>query len=104
MQFTERQKKYLRSLAHQKKAVVMIGNQGLTENVSKEIDGALSFHELIKIKVRVGDRTERDAMLGTICEDLSCTLIQRVGNTAVLFRRNEEKPKIQLPPPGKRSN
>lgn len=97
MLLTEPQKKYLRGLAHQKKAVVMLGNQGLTENVMKEITSALAFHELIKIKVRVGDRKERDATLAQIVDAQSCLLIQRVGNTATLFKRNKDKPKLQLP-------
>ncbi|MFK8029424.1 MAG: ribosome assembly RNA-binding protein YhbY [Gammaproteobacteria bacterium] len=97
MHLSESQKKYLRGLAHQKKAVVMLGNQGLSENVLKEIGTALAFHELIKIKVRVGDRKERDAVLKQIVEDQECLLIQRVGNTATLFKRNKDKPKIQLP-------
>jgi RNA-binding protein len=97
MRLTETQKKYLRGLAHQKKAVVMLGNQGLSENVMKEITTALKFHELIKIKVRVGDRKERDAILEQIVTTQECLLIQRVGNTATLFKRNTEKPKIQIP-------
>ncbi|NNL19051.1 MAG: ribosome assembly RNA-binding protein YhbY [Boseongicola sp.] len=97
MQLTESQKKYLRGLAHQKKAVVMLGDKGLTDNVMKEIKTALAFHELIKIKVRVGDRNERDNLLEQITEAQECQLIQRVGNTATLFKRNTDKPKIQLP-------
>ena len=97
MRLTESQKKYLRGLAHQKKPVVMLGNQGLTENVMKEIDKALEFHELIKIKVRVGDRKERDDVLARIVDAQECLLIQRVGNAATLFRRNADKPKIQIP-------
>ncbi len=75
----------------------MLGNQGLSENVTKEISHALAFHELIKIKVRVGDRKERDAILEQIMTGQECLLIQRVGNTATLFKRNTKKPKIQLP-------
>ncbi|NNF16338.1 MAG: ribosome assembly RNA-binding protein YhbY [Gammaproteobacteria bacterium] len=97
MHLTERQKKYLRGLAHQKKAVVMIGSSGVSDNVMNEIDNALDFHELIKIKVRVGARTDRAEALDYITGKLDCQLIQRVGNSAVLFRRNPDKPKLQLP-------
>lgn len=97
MRLSERQKKYLRGLAHQKKAVVLIGNQGLTDNVSAEIESNLTFHELIKIKVRTGDRKERDRILDAIVDARKCVLVQRVGNSATLYRRNEENQKIQLP-------
>ena len=93
----EPQKKYLRGLAHQKKAIVMVGNQGLTDNVMTEIGKALDFHELIKIKVRVGDRKDRDEVLSKIVAQQGCQLIQRVGNTATLFKRNRKNAKIQIP-------
>lgn len=97
MKLTERQKKYLRGLSHQKKAVVMIGNNGLTDNVMLEIDNALTFHELIKIKVRLGDRSDRDTALDYITDKLGCHLIQRIGNSATLYRRHPDEPKLQLP-------
>ena len=97
MSLTERQKKYLRGLAHQKKAIVMIGNNGITDNVMAELENALTVHELIKIKVRVGDRQERDKALQEIVSRLNCLLIQRIGNSATLYRKNPENPKVQLP-------
>ena len=45
----------------------MIGNNGLTESVLKEIDVNLNAHELIKIKVMGDDRALRAQMLTDIC-------------------------------------
>ena len=50
MKLTNNQKKYLRSLAHELKPFVMIGQQGLSESVLAEINSTLLKHELIKIK------------------------------------------------------
>ena len=100
MNLTERQKKYLRGLAHARKPVVMIGAQGLTGNVWSELDKALTYHELIKIRVRLGDRAERQAALASITDRLDCTLVQRVGNTAVLYRQNPDQVKVALPRAG----
>ncbi|MEM6640519.1 MAG: ribosome assembly RNA-binding protein YhbY [Pseudomonadota bacterium] len=96
MQLTERHKKHLRALAHNAKPVVTIGDKGLSKNVLAELEAALKHHELIKVRVRAGDRDGRDALLASLCEQCRCTLIRRVGHVATLFRRNAQKPKIVL--------
>ena len=48
--FSPAQRQFLKGLAHTRQPVVMIGNQGLTAAVLKEVDHALNAHELIKIK------------------------------------------------------
>ncbi len=97
MTLNEKQKKYLRSLAHTRKPVVMIAEQGLKESVQDEIDQALRHHELIKIRINVGDRTVRDQMAEDICSSFKCNKIQRVGNILTVFKRNSKKPKIIFP-------
>jgi len=96
MKLTEQQLKHLRGLAHKLKPVVMVGQHGLKETILEEIDNALEFHELVKVKISVGDRDMRDEIIEAILEDSRATLIQRVGNIATLFRRNPKKPKIVL--------
>lgn len=82
----EREKKRLRGLGHPLKAVVLIGSAGLTDAVGHEIESALTAHELIKVKVRVGDREARDTTIKEICTNSGAELIQRVGHTALLYR------------------
>lgn len=100
MKLTERQKKYLRGLAHARKPVVTIADKGLSAGVVKELEAAIDHHELIKIKVRAGDRDERDSMIERACAQCGALLIQRIGNTATLYRPHAEKPKITLPAAG----
>lgn len=88
--------KYLRSLAHALKPVVRLGQNGFTEAVSKELDGALSHHELVKIKLSEGDKDGRDSQLEQICNAVNATVVQQIGHTATLFRRNKKKPVIEL--------
>ncbi len=96
MDLTEPQRKLLRSLAHPRKPIVTIGRNGLTDNVLAELDKALEHHELVKVKVNIGDREERNAMVNACCERSRATLIQRIGFVATLFRRNPDKPVITL--------
>ena len=97
MQLSESQKKYLRGLGHQLKPTIFVGDNGLTDNLVTEYETTLSHHELIKIKVRVGDRSARDDIIDKLCNDSAATLVQRIGNVALLYRENPEKKKIQLP-------
>jgi RNA-binding protein len=92
---------FLRSLAHKLNAVVMIGNNGLTEQVLKEIDASLRAHELIKIKVLGDDRELRIKMLEEICEKSNAIAVHHIGKQLVIYRRadiqNGETPKIIIP-------
>jgi RNA-binding protein len=97
MPVTESQKKYLRGRGHQLKPVIMIGDAGLTEALLKELDTTIQHHELIKIKVRVGDRRRRDATIDELCDRSGAELITRIGNIALVYRRNPENPRIPLP-------
>jgi RNA-binding protein len=98
MTLTESQKKFLRGLGHQLKPVIMIGDAGLTEGVMREFEATIGHHELIKVRVRVGDRKARDEMIGTLCDQSGSALVTRIGNVALVYRRNEEKPRVVLPP------
>ncbi len=97
MTLSESQKKYLRGLGHGLKPVVMIGDAGLTEAVLSEFNGCLEHHELIKVRVKVGDRSERDRIITKLCDSGHAELVQRIGNMALLYRENPEKKRIRLP-------
>jgi len=87
---------YLRGLAHNLNPVVMIGNNGLTESVLKEIDVNLNAHELIKIKVMSDDRALRAQMLTDICSQSNAVAVHNIGKQLVIYRQST-KPKIVIP-------
>ncbi|MEN8213435.1 MAG: ribosome assembly RNA-binding protein YhbY [Pseudomonadota bacterium] len=97
MAISAAQKRFLRSKAHHLKPVVMVGQHGLGKNVLHEVDLALDAHELIKIRLSVGDREEKQKILAEIIGASKAELIQSIGHVSVLFRRNNKKPKIVLP-------
>jgi RNA-binding protein len=97
MTLTEKQKKYLRRLAHAMNPIVMLGNAGLTPGVVTELDRALTDHELVKVSARVGERSARDAALDSLAKQTSSEIVQRIGNVGVFYRRSAEVPKILLP-------
>lgn len=99
MQLSESQKKFLRGLGHQLKPVVSVGNAGVTDALLKELDTTIAHHELVKVRVRAGDRESRDAAIEELCRRGGAALVTRIGNVALLYRRNPDAPRIQLPKP-----
>ena len=96
MQLSKPQKKHLLTLIHDLKPVIMIGQNGLTENILNELEIALNHHELVKIKIAGDDRESRSEMIELLCDKTSAEKVQAIGKTLSLFRRNKEKPKIQF--------
>lgn len=88
---SEPQKKKLRGLGHKLKPVIMVGELGLTKSLIAEFESTLDHHELIKVKVRAGDRSARDAIISELCKSSGAELVQRIGNVALLYRENPDK-------------
>jgi RNA-binding protein len=97
MDLNERQKKHLRRLGHPLHPLVMMGNGGLTDAVAAEMDRALSDHELVKARARLGDRALRDAALADLALRTKSALVQRIGNVGLFFRRNPRLSHVVLP-------
>ena len=97
MTLSESQKKFLRGLGHGLKPMLMVGDAGLSDSLLSEFETTLAHHELIKVRVRIGDRQARDAIIDELCTQGSAAVIQRVGNMALLYRQNPDKKKIVIP-------
>ena len=96
MKLSNKQKQFLKGLAHSMKPVVQLGANGLTEGVVAEIDSALSHHELIKVKVPTDDKEEKTLIIDAIIRETESVKVQVIGHVVILFRPSEER-KIQLP-------
>jgi len=85
---TPAERKILKARAHPLDPVVIIGGKGLTDEVVKEVDRALTAHELIKVRAPSLDRDARDEALKTLCEKTGAEAVQQIGKVLVLFRKN----------------
>lgn len=97
MPLTSFQKRYLRGLAHTLSPVVMLGQKGVTPNLITELNVAIDRHELIKVRLSGADKEERGAQVEALVQGSACELVQVIGHTATLWKRNEKEPKLPLP-------
>jgi len=77
----------LKARAHSLEPVVIIGGKGLTDEVVKEVDRALTAHELIKVRAPALDRVAREEAFQSLCERTGADAVQNIGKVFVLFRK-----------------
>lgn len=97
MPLSDAQRKYLRRLGHDRNPIVLVGQSGISPNLVAELDRALNDHELVKVRARVGDRDERNAILDELATATRSELAQRIGHVGLYYRANPDKPGILLP-------
>jgi putative YhbY family RNA-binding protein len=93
IELTPKQRQQLKGAAHRLDPVVLLGASGLTDAVVKEIDRALTAHELIKVRVPGDDRVERDDIFRAVAERLGAARVQMIGKLFVLFRPRPDEAK-----------
>jgi RNA-binding protein len=95
LQLTIAERKEHRATAHHLDPVVMIGNEGLTPAVKREVDAALKAHGLIKVRVLGDDRAARETMYQTLADELGAAPIQHIGKLFVLWRPKPPKERTE---------
>jgi len=98
MQLNGSQKKYLRGLAHNLQPVVMVGKNGVTDDLIVAVTQALNSQELIKIKF-IDYKEKKKELSNHIEQHSGAELIGIIGNISILYRQHPDtnKRKISLP-------
>jgi RNA-binding protein len=97
---TSQQTKYLRQRAHGLKPLVLVGKNGLTNEVLAALDAALEKHELIKVKfIEHKEKPLKSQLVDVICRRTHCFKAGMIGHTVILYRpaKKKNRRKIQLP-------
>lgn len=97
---TGKQVRYLKGLGHHLKPLVMLGRDGLSENVIKAANEVLAAHELIKVKIGNGCPLDRQEAVDVVAEKTGSEIVQILGKTFLLFRANpdrDDEQRIRLP-------
>jgi len=95
MPLNSHQRQFLKAQAHSLKPVVMLGNDGLSENVLKEIDSSIEHHELIKVRLNAGDGRKEQAEVAA--KTVNAEIVAVVGRIAILFRQRKDDSRFILP-------
>ena len=80
-------KKY-RQIGHHLRPIVTVGSLGVTERVIEETRRALRDHELIKVKLNIEKKTERDQEVKSLSFASDAHFIQMIGKNALLYKKN----------------
>lgn len=86
IQLTPTERRALKASAHHLNPIVLLGREGLTPAVTKEIDNALTIHELIKVRINGDDRTQRTEIFEQVANQLGAACVQQIGKLIVLWR------------------
>ena len=93
---TSKQIRKLRSLGMTEEAIVMIGKEGVTPTVVASAREAIKKRELIKVRVLQNAPDEPENAITILAERADANLVQVIGRNGLLFRRNFDKPRIEL--------
>ena len=94
---TSKQRAYLRGLANGLDPILHMGKGGLSDAMIRQADDALTARELLKGKALETAPISARETAQAIAEAVGAEVVQVVGRTFVLYRRNEKAPQIQLP-------
>ena len=94
---TGKHKSFLRSEGMKLEPVVMVGKDAVTPAVVQSARDVIRKRELIKVRVLNNCLEDASDVMELLAERCDANLVQIKGNTGLLFKRNFEKPKIELP-------
>ena len=93
---TSNDKKTLKSIANTLETKYQLGKSGITDTSVDMFDKALTAHELIKIHVMKNVTTEIMELALDLSSRLKAEVVNVIGRTILLYRKNPKSPKIKL--------
>lgn len=94
---TGKQRRFLRAMGVNIEPVVSIGKEGITPSLTDSAKEAIKKRELIKVRVLQNAPLTPDEAIRMLTERVDANLVQIIGRNGLLFKKNFEKPKIELP-------
>ncbi|MCR5799505.1 MAG: ribosome assembly RNA-binding protein YhbY [Lachnospiraceae bacterium] len=94
---TSKQRSYLMSLAMNIDPIFQVGKSSITPEYTEAIREAFNKKELIKISVLKNCMDDPREIAGILAERTGSTLVQVIGKKIVLYKPNDDNPKILLP-------
>lgn len=96
MALTSKQRSQLRALAAAEDTIIQVGKGGITDNLVASVSAALKARELIKGRVLENSMLTAREACDALSEACQAEQVQVIGTKFVLYKRNENEPKIAL--------
>lgn len=87
---TGKQKRFLRSEAHNLNAIFQIGKEGLHFSQIESIKDALYAHELIKVKILDTCATSKNEIALELSRQTKADVVQILGRTIILYKPSDK--------------
>lgn len=88
---TSKERAELRAKTHDLDLIITVGKGGITDNLIRETDLALTARELIKCQVLETALMSAREASDALCQATGAEGVQTVGNKFVLYRKSEKK-------------
>ena len=96
MELTSKQRAQLRGIANSIDTILIVGKDGIGENLIKQANDALEAREIIKCAIQQNCPLTAKEALNELCAELGAEPIQCIGRRFVMYRPSKENPRIVL--------
>lgn len=93
---TSKERAKLRGLANTIDTILQVGKSGIGPQLIKQVEDALAARELIKMRVLETCPQSAKDVAHALAEATGSEPVQVIGTRFVLYKRNPQKPVIQL--------
>ncbi len=93
---TTKQRATLRKYANSIEVILIIGKNGITPTVLKQLNDAFPSRELVKGKVLENSLLTAREAAQELAEAAECDIVQVIGSKFVLYKRNNKEPIYDL--------
>ena len=90
---TTKQRAQLRALANPLADTLIIGKEGVTDAVERQLDQLLEAHELVKGKVLESAMLTPRTVSEALCEATGAEPVQCIGSKFIVYRQAHDKDK-----------
>lgn len=96
MELTSKQRAQLRGIANSIDTIVIIGKDGITDNLVKQANDALEAREIIKCRVLENSMLTAREACGELSRLTRSEQVQVIGTKFVLYRQHYDKSKRKI--------
>ncbi|KRN85691.1 ribosome assembly RNA-binding protein YhbY [Ligilactobacillus acidipiscis] len=86
-----KQKRFLRSQAHDLRPLFQIGKDGLSENWLINVKAAIEKRELLKVSILQNSLVDEDEVIEFVENNSSIQVVQKIGHVLVLYKKASDK-------------